>query len=160
MFSLCSSVRGPRPSERGGQAVQVKRAELECNCRHRTIEWFGQKDLKAHLTAPAMVGHLPPAQAAEGPPSPASSTSRHGAPTAALGRLWQGLTTLLVRNFFLLLGLRLLFQFKALTHCAVTLPVSPFLQLLKAAVRSSRAFSRLNSPAPSAHLHRRGASAP
>jgi len=54
------------------------------------------------------------------PSNLALNTAREGAATASLGSLCQGLTTLTVKNFFLISNLNPPSQFKAITPCPVT----------------------------------------
>jgi len=92
------------------------------------------------------------------PSSLALNTSREGAATTFLGNLCQCLTTVIVKNFFLISNLKLpSFSLKPLTlflplHALVKSPSSAFLQApfryWQAAVRSPQSllFFRLNSP--------------
>ena len=92
------------------------------------------------------------------PSNLALNTSREGASTTSLGNLFHCLTTLIVKNFFLLSKLNLpSFTFKSLP-LVLSLPalvkksISSFLasplQVLKAAIRSAQnlLFSKLNNP--------------
>jgi len=103
-------------------------------------------------------GHLPLDQVAQSPIQPGLEHSQGGASTAPLGNLFQCLTTLVVKNFFLISNLNLpSFNLKPLTPCPITTSPSKkslssflvgFFRYWKAAVRSHRSllFSRLNSP--------------
>jgi len=70
---------------------------------HRITEWFGlEGTLKIIWFQPRChgQGHLPPDQIAQSSIQPGLDTAREGAATASLGNLGQGLTTLMVKNFF------------------------------------------------------------
>jgi len=70
--------------------------------------WIG-RDLVGHLVPTPLPwqGHLPPDQGAESPVQPGLDYCQGGAATASLGNLGQGLTTLTVKNFSLILNLNL-----------------------------------------------------
>ena len=100
----------------------------------------------------------------------ALSTAREGAVTASLGNVGQGLTTLTVKNFFLLSNLNLpsfslkllplVLSLHALFKSPSPSPSQP-LQTLAAALRSPRSllFPRLSSPSsPSLSSQQRGSS--
>jgi len=72
---------------------------------HRIIEWFGlEGTLKIIWFQPPCdeQGHLPLDQVAQSSIQLALNTAREGAATASLGNLCQCLTTLIVKNFFLI----------------------------------------------------------
>jgi len=138
---------------------------------HRLTIWFGlEATLKLiWLHPPAhMQGPLPPAQGAPSPIQPGLEPCQGGAATASLGDLGQGLTTLIVKNFFLTSDLNLPslnLKPSALVlspHAPVTSPspsLSQPLQALAAALRSPRSlpFPRLSSPSsPSLSSQQRG----
>jgi len=96
--------------------------QLDTKCR--ITEWFVlEGTLWIILFQPRAMGtdpfHQP--RLLKAPSNLALDTAREGAATASLGNLCQGLTTLRVKNFFLIARLNLtLFQLEAITPCSVT----------------------------------------
>jgi len=104
---------------------------------HRMTEWFGLEGTLLIIQFQHSChrqGHLPLDQVAQSPVQPALNTAREGAATASLGNLCQGLTTLIVKNFFLISNLNLpSFSLKPLSlvlscHALVESPSPALLQ--------------------------------
>jgi len=128
---------------------------------HRIIEWLGLEGTLKTISFQPLCheqGHLPLDQVAQSSIQPGLEHCRKGAPTASLGNQCQCLTTLMVKNFFLMPSLNLpsfslkpsalVLSLQALVKKSLSsFLVGPF-RYCKAAIRYpwSLLFSRLNSP--------------
>ena len=123
----------------------IKRIDFWKTC-DKTIEWFGLGGtFTDHLNHPSCneQGHIQLHQILRALFNIMLNISKGGASTTSLGNLCQCFTTLIVKNFFLISYLNLLYR-KSPSPSFLSAPFKYW----KAAIRSLRSllFSRLNSP--------------
>lgn len=105
-------------------AVNVQKTKKEHKCvYHRIISWFGLegflKTIQFHHPPGTGMNNSPQTMLPKAPFSLALSTSILGSSTASLGNLFQYLANLIIKHFFLIFYLNMLFrQFKTIIHCS------------------------------------------